>query len=286
MAKQRNTKKNIIKSDGRSMRFSRKKVQTSLQRAGASEALAREISVEVEEHLHKGMSTGDIYDIAFRLLKHKKERPIAARYSLKRAIQALGPTGFPFERFIGELLKRHGYKVEIGKTVQGYCVPHEVDVEAVKGDKHIFVECKFHNQLHTQTDVKVPLYIQSRFKDIEKEIVNEGDTHTMHFPWIVTNTGFTKSAIAYASCMGMVLIGWRYPKGRGIERLVEDIGLHPVTALTTLNKQQKTALLKRNIVLCIDVTAYQLKKIGVSKEKIESVLKEIKGICRNTVEKA
>jgi len=53
---------------------------------------------------------------------------------LKKAILQLGPTGYPFERFVGELLKYQGYEAKVGQIVQGNCVQHEVDVVAKKGD--------------------------------------------------------------------------------------------------------------------------------------------------------
>ena len=81
----------------------------------------------------------------------------------------LGPSGFPFEKFVAAIIKEEGYQTEVGVIVQGACVTHEVDVVATTDHQHIMVECKYHNQQGRVNDVKIPLYIQSRFLDIEKQ---------------------------------------------------------------------------------------------------------------------
>ena len=80
----------------------------------------------------------------------------------------LGPAGYPFERFIGAILEHQGYHVEVGQLVKGYCVRHEVDVIADRDDRRYMVECKFHTRQAHNSDVKVSLYIHSRFNDIRK----------------------------------------------------------------------------------------------------------------------
>lgn len=274
----------IQKTTGDSAVFSQKKVAQSLRRAGAAKGLANEIAQQVARQIKPHMRTSDVYRIAFSLLKKYDERPTAARYSIKHALLALGPTGYPFEQFIGKLLQHHGYQTKVGVVMRGTCVNHEVDVDATKGTEHAIIECKFHNQLGYQTNVKVPLYVRSRFLDIERELKRTGHPDITYEPWIVTNTEFTKDAIAYGECMKMKLIGWRYPKTGGLEQLIEGTGLHPLTTLTTLNNSQKAQLLKKNIVLCKDAVEQPdlLKKIGLSHTKIDKVIQEARGVCRIT----
>ncbi|MCH5685183.1 restriction endonuclease [Niabella sp. W65] len=80
----------------------------------------------------------------------------------------LGPTGFPFEKLTAAILESMGYSTRTGVIVPGHCVKHEIDVIATKEEHHIMVECKFHNRQGFVSDVKIPLYIQSRFLDVEK----------------------------------------------------------------------------------------------------------------------
>ena len=51
---------------------------------------------------------------AFEELKKVDTNNIKPSYhavELKNALRELGPTGYPFERFVGELLKYQGYQV-------------------------------------------------------------------------------------------------------------------------------------------------------------------------------
>ncbi len=273
---------NIIKASGDIAPFSKQKIEKSLKRSGAYPGLAKKIAGEVEARLRPGMSTQDIYKLAFKLLKEEHERPVAARYSLKKAIKAFGPTGFPFERFIGEIFRRKGFNVEVGKVVEGKCVFHEVDVVATSEKKHYFMECKFHSEQSKSTDVKVALYVHSRFEDIMEKIVEKGMCHEIHKAWVITNTRLSKDAIKYGECNNMKMIGWRYPKGRGVEVLVEETKLHPVTCLTTLNDKEKTDLLYNDLILCQDVPhrVDLLKKIGINHSRVKAILKEVREVCQ------
>ncbi len=272
----------IIKANGDKVRFSRKSLMTSLIRSGAPQTLANSVVDKVSADIVSGKTTTqNIYTRAYGLLKKMDERPVAARYSLKKAIMALGPTGFPFEHFLGEIFKRHGYRVQVGVIVEGYCVPHEVDVVAIKDDIHALVEAKFHNQPGIHTDVKVPLYINSRFQDIEKQLKLDGDTHKKHESWVVTNTHFTSSAVEYGECQGLTLLGWRYPETGGLEKMIEDVGLHPITCLPSLTKKEKDVLLKQNIVLCQDVldNVRILESFGMSPQKASRIVHEARMVC-------
>src|SRR5690606_23864624 len=94
----------IKKSNGETELFSFKKLRRSLQSAGADNDMADTIVSKIQVDLYDGMSSNAIYKKAFSLLK-QKNKISASRYSLKRAIFELGPTGYPFERLIGALLK-------------------------------------------------------------------------------------------------------------------------------------------------------------------------------------
>ncbi|HLR91356.1 MAG TPA: hypothetical protein VK040_10390 [Balneolaceae bacterium] len=67
---------------------------------------------------------------------------------------------------------------------------------------------------------------------------------------VYTNTRFTSDAIQYGKCVGLLLTSWDYPRGNGLKDRIDKSGLHPLTALTTLTKAEKTKLLDEGIVLC------------------------------------
>jgi hypothetical protein len=192
---------------------------------------------------YEGISTQKIYSEAFRLLtKHSK--PNAARYYLKRGIMELGPSGFPFEIFIGELFKHEGFSVQVGKILQGKCVTHEIDVIAEKDNQLNLMECKYRNQPGIAVDVKTPLYINSRFEDVLAN-VSLGYNKKTFTGWVVTNSRFTTDAITYGNCKGMQLLSWDYPFNNSLKDWVDRTGLYPLTCLTSLSRSEKEWLLAK-----------------------------------------
>ena len=133
-----NIEYDIIKASGERVKFSVNKLRASLKRSGADDETLQHIIDTVRGELYQGISTKEIYNRAFRLLK-KKENVFASKYKLKKAIYELGPTGFPFEKFIAAILEHSGYKVEVGVVKQGKCVSHEIDVIAKKNDHYVIV---------------------------------------------------------------------------------------------------------------------------------------------------
>ena len=139
----------ITKASGEKAPFSIEKLRNSLRRAGAGKKVIKRIETELQQILYQGISTREIYQKAFSLLK-KVSTHLAAKYKLKKAILELGPSGYPFERYVGEILKHEGYRVQVGQIVQGHCVQHEVDVVAEKDDQYFMIECKFHSDQGTE----------------------------------------------------------------------------------------------------------------------------------------
>ncbi len=155
----------VFKASGQAVDFSIDKLRTSLAYSGASSKEIQQIIARIETELYSGISTAEIYDRAFSLLKQKKSA-YASKYKLKKAIYELGPTGFPFERFVAAILKASDYTTAVGQMVMGRCVDHEVDIIAKIAHTTAYIECKFHNDKGKKCDVKIPLYIHSRYRDI------------------------------------------------------------------------------------------------------------------------
>lgn len=273
--------KTVIKTTGDVQTFSTEKLKRSLRRSGASKKVADEI-VQIIKSKYDLKTTNEIHKYAFDLLK-KKYRPVAARYNLKRAVMQLGPTGYPFEKFVARLLDAKGYKTQTGKIVQGRCVSHEIDVLAQKEDRHFIFECKFHNKLGFKSDIQTVLYMKARFDDIKarwEEVEKNNPKKHLHKVWIVTNTKFTQQASDYARCAGVKLMSWEYPKEDSLVNLIDKTGLHPVTAITGLSNKQKDYLITHGVILCRDVTKKKhiLNKAGISGKKMERIIREAEAI--------
>jgi hypothetical protein len=271
----------IKKFNGEIEIFNAEKLKTSLRRSKASKSEIEEIVEQIMPTLYDGMPSKEIYKKAFSLLK-KHNRTSASKYSLKRAILDLGPTGYPFEQLVSALLKHHGYSTQVGIIMQGECVTHEVDVLAEKDGNTYTVECKFHADPKAVSNVKVPLYINSRFLDIQN-CWNKDSQKASHLKqgWLVTNTRFSTDAIDYAKCVGLHLLSWDYPKNNGIKQNVDKFALYPITTLTTLTKNEKHLLIKYNVILTKELykDSHLLDKIGISTLRKEKVLNEIKKLC-------
>lgn len=243
----------VLKASGEYEPFSEKKVRSSLKRAGADRKLIEKIINHVKGELYDGISTKKIYAHVFKLLR-KLESPLASKYNLKQAIMELGPSGYPFEKFIGGILANKGYLVEVDRVIEGKCVSHEIDVMAQKGTELFLVECKFRNRPGTKLDLKIALYTYARFLDAAKtEVEIGGKRDKFHQAWLVTNTKVTTEFKKYAKCVDLKVTSWDYPADASLRLLIEKSGLHPVTCLSSLSRSNKRALLEAGIVFCQDL---------------------------------
>lgn len=271
----------IKKSNDELELFSFEKLRQSLLSTGACKELVETIVERIQPDIYDGISSNKIYKIAFALLK-KQNRISASRYSLKRALLDLGPTGYPFERLVGALLKEKGYKTNVSVILNGECVTHEIDVLAEKDGNVYAIECKFHSDAKAASNVKVPLYINSRFLDIQKQWNTNSDNKThLKQGWLVTNTRFTIDAINYGKCVGLTLLSWDYPKNNGLKANIDTLALYPVTALTTLTKKEKHQLIEKDVVLVKELinAKGKMKNIGISDVRMQRVIDEVKHLC-------
>jgi hypothetical protein len=274
---------NIIKHSGDIVPFNVDKLKDSLRRAQASEEIIQQIVAQIESAIYNGITTKKIYQMAFKMLKGKS-RVSASKYKLKKALMELGPSGFPFEKLVGKLLAHEGFETEVGVIVQGNCVQHEVDVIAQKDNKHYMIECKYHSDQGRFCNVKIPLYIHSRFLDVEKQWEHQkGHEAKLHKGGVYTNTRFTTDAIQYGKCVGLLLISWDYPMGNGLKDRIDKSGFHPLTALTTMTKSEKTKLLDKGIVLCKELHEKPtlLNQIGIDKTRHKKILEDSEALCKN-----
>ena len=272
----------LIKANGEREIYQQRKLANSLRKAGASEDITEHILDEIEGILYDGISTKEIYRKAFQLL-NSHSRAMASRYELKKSIMALGPAGYPFEKFVGELFRSQGFRVQTNVLVEGRCVSHEVDVIAEKNNVKRIIECKFHQLQGNISNVKVPLYIQSRFLDIKKRWEAQNTPGRKRYEgWVVNNTRFSEDAVQYARCVGLHLLSWDYPADNSLKKQISYSGLYPITSLTSLRKSEKIELLHHNLVLCKQLCAKPeiLNEIGISEARSRKILYDAKALCK------
>jgi HJR/Mrr/RecB family endonuclease len=276
LANMKNEEIYITNSEGQSIQFSEDRLRSSLMKAGASLFFANEITEEIKRELKNGLPKYQVFQHAFKLLK-KKEKLSAARYKLKQGILELGPAGFAFEQFIAELFKSKGYHVKVGQYVEGKCVSHEIDVIASNNQETILIECKYHNRLDLKCDVKVPLYIHSRFNDIK----NKGFYKDFK-GYIFTNTSFSDDARSYAICSDINIVDWNSDKKNSLKDMIYEHDLFPITCLLSISKEEKAIFLNQNIVLVkqLQKEPALLERNIRNSNRIKNILSEINQLCK------
>lgn len=270
--------KKIQKIDGVVEDFNISKLKRSIRKAGAPEELvdgiAREISKDKKIH-----STKDIHAKVYQALV-KSKPSAAARYSLKKALHSLGPTGYPFEKYIASIYHYMGYQTKVNITLQGSCVTHEMDVIARTASDLLYVECKYHQSQSAKSNVKIPLYVQARAEDlIEYQKNVEPDGTKFHF-FIATNTKFTTDAVQYSRCKGLKLLSWEQPEEDPLPQVIDRYGLHPVSSLTCLTRAQSVRLIENGVVMVRNVPEMyrEMSKAGLHPDVIRNAIKESEDI--------
>lgn len=264
----------IIKASGNKVVFNKNRIEKTALRAGASKELAKKIANEVSNKIRDGMHTQKILELILKSLK--KYPGIAARYDLKRAIMLLGPSGFPFEEFLAQVLQHYGYQTKTGIKLSGKNISQEIDIFATKKLSHM-IEAKYHNRLGIHTDTKVAMYTYARFLDIKSNKKNKVDA-----AWLITNTRCTDNAIKYAKGVKLKVTGWAYPKEEPLQKIIEAKGLYPITILKSLDEESKQKLFLAKIVLAKDLADHSLEelfqKTRIQPKKLDKILKETKVI--------
>lgn len=271
----------VIKESGAAESYDRQKILKSLLHVDVPLEVAEDIIDRTIRGIHPPLTTRKIFKAVKRVLRGFDVLS-QMKYSLKAAIYDLGPSGYPFEKYVGRVLEKRGYRVEVGKFVEGRCVSHEVDILA-RRDNHLYiVECKFHKRGNATSDVKTALYVHSRFMDIdEAHRLNGSDLERRGM--LVTNTRFTSEAVKYAQCVGLRIIGWKHPAGQSLERMIEEGRTYPVTILPAARKSVSRALLENDIVLASEIMDMEINALthrtGLKREVAELLKRQSAKIC-------
>ncbi len=270
----------VRKADGTIEMFRVEKLIQSLKRSGATKANIANIVTKIEKILHEGITTQEIYRLAFEFLR-ENEAPIRARYSLRRALFGLGPTGFPFEDFLTRMFAEEGYVTKARVELQGKCAKHELDVSAYNDTDSFVVEAKFHSRPGVKSDLQVAMYSYARYIDLSGVRICREATCNIKRLMIVTNTKFTSTAQKYGVCVGMEMLSWNYPLKNNLHDRIQKTGLYPITVLQSLSQSQKKALIGAGIIVCRDLLAKPavLRHLHITEKKKITVLSEAKELC-------
>lgn len=267
----------VINARGKKEPFSFKKVYRSAKRAGAFSKTARRVAEIIRKEAYPGIKTSEIFRRIKELLRRKAPEA-ALKFNIKEGMRKLGPTGFPFEKYAGEILKNLGYRVKINQFLPGKCVrSYEIDFVAEKGKTVYIGECKYRHHFGDIVHSQDALANYARFLDISegKRFKSAKYKNREIKTMLVTNTKFSNRSIAYCRCVGTELLGWNYPEGRGLGYIIGEGKLYPVTILPALKKYIKKAFVEKEIMLAKDVLKVDPEKFA-RKHKIQ--LKHLKSL--------
>ncbi|MBB2950313.1 MULTISPECIES: ATP cone domain-containing protein [Sphingobacterium] len=266
----------VKKYSGELVPFNSDSLRHSLTRSGANNEQVEKVYTQIKEKLFDGISTRELYQLAFEALKSQRNS-FAARYSLKKALRELGPEGFYFEKWIARLFQEYGFESTTGQTIQGHAVSHEIDVVASKGNEMLAIECKFRNDIDAKISVTTPMYFLSRFKDISDISYHFfGQNKKFTQGWLVTNAYLTSDSKDFGKYYNVNFLSWDYPTDNSIKKRVDKAVFYPVTCLTTLTDVEEKTLLQNQIILVKDIINNKeaLKSLKLDSEKLRLVLEE------------
>jgi len=271
----------IKKSSGALVPFSSEKLESSLFRSGASLELIKTITIAILRLPTERLTTKDVYKHAYQLLR-KSSYQLAARYKLQKAILELGPSGYPFEEYVSHLFAFQGLDTSVGVAMNGKRIIHEVDVWAKNHEVQYIVECKHHGNQSYKSDIKVVLYVHSRYNDIVSQLRKQQAPDLQYKCWIVTNTRFTADAISYASGDNIELMAWNFPNKGSLRERIDISGLYPITYLSSLTKSEKQHLLDQKIVLCKELLDKPEHLSFIRSNKTTKVINECRSLVKGS----
>jgi Holliday junction resolvase-like predicted endonuclease len=278
----------VLKAGGKKEFFNKRKIINSLVKIGLDKKWAKQVADEARDRFHKkSVQSDEIFNYVLdRLGPYGPE--YLGKYNLRRAIMDLGPTGYPFEKYVARILEEYGYQTKINQIIKGSCVNHEIDVLAEKDKTRFIVECKYHNTPGARSDLKVVLYLWARFIDIKRkwEAESKQENEKYHGIWLITNTRCTSEAIAYGECMDVVITGWGYPDGMSLEDLVEKKQLYPINLFPRWGDKWLCSRFHENkIFLLKDILSYSAgdlaKKMRLKRFEIEQFQQNARKLCEN-----
>jgi hypothetical protein len=241
----------VTKWDGRLEEYNSRKVRKTLTRIGASNDVADEIIEKLEDEIYDKIQTEKILDMVFDMLNEYKSS-VSFMKDLRTALAQMKPKP-DFELYIRTLMEAQGYETQASRVIQGFCVTHEIDGVLSKNDTITYLEVKNHHDSHTYTPFNITLAAKSKSDDIREGYEKGLNNYNFDEVLIVCNTRLTDHARQYAECVGIKHIGWNEPTGRGIDALITESKIYPVTMLRELSSNEHDILSGEGVVTLQDL---------------------------------
>jgi len=195
----------VITKDREKTVFLPKKIKRAILRCGGNEAMFNQVIQKIEKNFKNklNITTKDIYTSVKQAL-FEIDPKTALKYSLKEAMESLGPDGFCFEKYIHHCLKELNFKLTPNIYINGKATDYEMDFIAEKDNISYLGECKYKNSKDGKVDVNVVLIAYGSYIDITNNNTYSKENSKRI---IITNTRFTSKAIAFAKEYDVLLKG-------------------------------------------------------------------------------
>ena len=245
----------VTKWNGDRQEYDPEKILGTLSRYGVTSGEAEEVLAEIESRLVPGIRTSEILGIM-----HQRLDELESTGRLKRDLRsALGMmrSAPDFEEYVRLLLCSEGYDVRPNAVIRGRCVKHEIDGVLEREGELVYLETKHHRRRHSYTPFAVSLSAKAKFDDIRRGYEEGLNDYDFSRVLIVCNTRMTEHARVYADCVGIDHVGWKAPPGRGIDAMITEAGVYPVTMLRSVGRGERDALSEAGIVTLQQLTEYR-----------------------------
>jgi predicted nucleic acid-binding protein len=272
----------VTKANGYKQLFDKEKIVQTCQRIGANREVAIQVAQEVEKNLYPGISTKQILQIIFVMMR-KHKPAIRHLFDLKQGI-SLMESKPEFEVFVRVLLAHSGFQVKPNVILRGLCGEHEVDALATKDGLTHFVEAKHHSNYHALTGLDESRIARAIIEDVTDGYTSGSTEIKIDRAMIVTNTRYSEHAVNYGSCRSILQVGWASPEGFGLRDIVEKHKLYPLSCLRGVNTETRLRLVEAGIVLIKQLleqdSHYLERKIGLPQKTVLSLIEK----ARHTTE--
>nr|MDO8133508.1 restriction endonuclease [Candidatus Njordarchaeum guaymaensis] len=270
----------VTKADGSKQLFEKEKIIRTCLRMGASREEAEAVAEKIERRAYYGIKSKQILNMIFRHLARYREE-VKSHIDLRRALGLMRPKP-DFEQFVHILLREHGYEVTPNLIVRGKCVEHEVDAIARKDGKTYAVEVKHHFNHHALTGLDVSRIARAIFEDITEGFKLALNSVNLDKATVISNTKYSDHAKRYGECRGIEQIGWNYPAQRGLEDMIEEKKLYPITYLKTLDATLRRRLAGEGIILLKQLVTYEpealSRRLRTSRDRVDALIEKAKVI--------
>jgi hypothetical protein len=256
------------------------KVVRTCLRMGARSHVAYEIAEKVESRLLDGIPTQMILRMIFRFIgKYTPE--VRNLFDLRKGLSLMGSKP-EFELFVQVLLMHNGFEVRPSQILRGKCVEHEVDAIARKDGVAYFVEAKHHLSSHSLTGLDESRIARAVLEDVtEGFALGRGDLK-IDRAMIVTNTRYSEHAILYGKCRNILQIGWSSPENLGLQNMIFEKKLYPLSCLRGLRSEIRMRLVKAGIALIGQLLGENLFDLAKRTRLPQDALEEIVKTARTT----